>query len=402
MNSWKTCVLYLIPVILAGGCAQATFDEDDDLGMTAEMPIDSEPTESPMDQLNDADELFQGVEPASFDEEEPGMFRTQASDGVTAYAANAYSLEAFDTPIRSQGSRGWCTAFATVAAIENSIKRGFQVAEDLSEIAHWSSYARANMFYAVAGATQTSLVPEAAWPYYGNPIANYKSQGVVRVTAHKQLGNKTAVLNSIINGKPVVIGINVNASWKLPGRDGRIASNGPFGGGHAMMVVGFQSDASYGGGGYMRIKNSWGARWGDLGYARMPYDYCVNSRCYFIELSNIAYKERAPAPNEPAPSAPDTSDSTFEVAAQHDPANGAKFKLYVKATPSALAKVKSVVYDVHETFGKWRYSTVTNPNNGFQIPTYYTTVARHWRTNGATVVLNDGRSLRLNGAVISW
>ena len=46
-----------------------------------------------------------------------------------------------------------------------------------------------------------------------------------------------------------------------------------FGGGHAMLLVGYEDDASYPGGGYFTVRNSWGGNWGEDGYRRISYAY---------------------------------------------------------------------------------------------------------------------------------
>jgi hypothetical protein len=50
---------------------------------------------------------------------------------------------------------------------------------------------------------------------------------------------------------------------------------GGVGGIHAVMLVGYQDDASQPGGGVFLLRNSWGPKWGDGGYARLPYAYAA-------------------------------------------------------------------------------------------------------------------------------
>ena len=45
------------------------------------------------------------------------------------------------------------------------------------------------------------------------------------------------------------------------------------GGGHAMLLVGYEEDMSIPGGGAFIVRNSWGGDWGDGGYGRLPYAY---------------------------------------------------------------------------------------------------------------------------------
>ena len=57
-----------------------------------------------------------------------------------ADAREVTDLRVHDTPVKNQGSRPWCTSFATIAAVENLAHRFFGSTLDLSEIHHFKSY----------------------------------------------------------------------------------------------------------------------------------------------------------------------------------------------------------------------------------------------------------------------
>ena len=44
-------------------------------------------------------------------------------------------------------------------------------------------------------------------------------------------------------------------------------------GGHEMLIVGYQDDESFAGGGYFIVRNSWHKDWGQEGYCKMPYAF---------------------------------------------------------------------------------------------------------------------------------
>jgi hypothetical protein len=361
---------------------------------------DQAPEIEPWTILNRSEDLFAGLPQADWTTPLAEMDGGPTGDGVTGA-----SLYIYDTPVKNQGSRPWCTAFATVAAMENIVRHTTKELVDLSEIDHWKSYQQYSVYSSVKAAAATLIVPETSYPYWGSPISNYRSTAVAKIASYKNLTTRAAVHEAIRAGHPVVIGTDLTASFRSVGSTGRVSSTGSIVGGHAMTVVGYQNDADYTGGGYLLIKNSWGSKWGDLGYARMPYDYCSKNRCYFLEIASVQYNGKTPSPSpepDPAPVSDAPTADDIDVTAKHDDASPDRFKLYLTERKSgALAQVASVTYDVHETFGSNQYKTVSEATNGFET-TWYRTYAHYWRTNGAVVRLSNGTTLKLAGAVIKW
>ena len=388
--------------------------------------LDSKPTFKPTDFLNSHDSLFKGLKKADF-----------KTTGYKTKSAGSASLKDYDTPIRNQGSRGWCTAFAQVAAIENLVKHNFGDALDLSEIDHWDHYQEYSIYSSATAAKSQFIVPETSWPYNGSPISGYESTAIAKLASYKELGSSDEVFAALRAGHPVVVGLDVNDSWNSVGSDGRVYPGGSVLGGHALEVVGYQDDASWGGGGYMTIKNSWGSKWGDRGYVHVPYDYCSDGSCYFLEMTAADYKghsptppppptpdagpaptpDAGPAPPPPPPPPPPPSDDAgpaptpgaeptawdIDCIAEKDPAHPDRFKVKLYGHhPTDLAQVAQVTYDVDESFGAYEYWTVDLPKDDFAVPFYYRTWAHHWQTNGAVVTLKSGTVLYLAGAPIDW
>ncbi|MEO7092314.1 MAG: C1 family peptidase [Polyangiales bacterium] len=387
---------------------------------------DSPPSVNPMDYLNPTSELFKGMTKADFTKEK-----------ITS-AAETVSLRDFDTPVKNQGSRGWCTAFAQVATVENMVKHTYGDTIDLSEIDHWMNYQQYACEPSAAAAKSKYIVPETSYPYNGSPISGYKSTAIAKVNNYRGIGKLSDVFAAIKLGHPVVVGLDVNPSWNSPGADGKISLGGGVMGGHALAVIGYSNDAAWGGGGYLLIKNSWGSKWGDRGYARVPYNYCSSYDCYFFEMLGVDYKEHAPAPIPPPDAGPVTPDAgptptpdagptpgpdaapppppppppptgeptawDIDCVAEKDPSRPDRFKpkLVAPKNPSFLNQVSYVTYDVDESFGAYQYWTTNNPTNGFAVPFFYRTWAHHWQTNGAVVVLKSGRVLYLAGAPVDW
>lgn len=387
----------LATALLLGGCAT----EEDDFETVVEGDANLVTQESL--------ELGAGLPEAEFDQ---GPLR---ADQQTV------SLRAFDSPVKGQGSRGWCTAFATVAAIENLAKQKLNISADLSEIDHYQSYRRYEMLTSVKTASKVAIAPETAWPYYGNPVANYSSQRLAKVVSYAAPETRDEVLGELAAGHPLVLGISTFNNFGAAA-DGRVPlPGGRRRGGHAVAVTGFVRDASYAGGGYLLFKNSWGESFGDRGYGKLPLDYCKASTCYFLAIRSISYQgvttpdaggpatpadptPADPTPPDPTPasSAGPVNDTTVHAVAVHDPANAARFQLALDASPALLATIASVRYDVDASFGSGRYATSTDRSTAFKTRTVYKTYDRDWRTNGTEVTLVDGRKVTLAGAVIRW
>lgn len=332
------------------------------------------------------------------------------------------SLKAWDTPIRAQGGRGWCTAFGTVGAMENVIKHRLGIDADLSEIDHWRSYQEAYMLTSVNSAANTAIAPESAWPYWGNPVANYKTKRIAKVKSYVSPQNRDEVLAELRAGNPLVLGFTTYSNFNNTGSDGRMGMPLRFrAGGHAVAVTGFVRDAGYQGGGYLIIKNSHGARWGNSGYGHLPLDYCRQSSCYFIGIRSVEYNGQIasggsapanppppppPTPQNPdptpAPPAADIDDTVVQTIAEHDPSNPARFRLRISGAQSILDRVAQVRYDVDETFGSGRYATSADRTRSFLTSTIYKTYDHNWRTNGTQLRLKDGTTVDLSGAVIRW
>jgi C1A family cysteine protease len=77
------------------------------------------------------------------------------------------------------------------------------------------------------------------------------------------------VKKSLVEGKPVIIGMNTPDSFLEASNVWQPAeSPGNYYGGHAMCVVGYDDDKN---GGAFEIINSWGRKWGNGGFIWIPY-----------------------------------------------------------------------------------------------------------------------------------
>ncbi|MDZ7317386.1 MAG: S8 family serine peptidase [candidate division KSB1 bacterium] len=220
-------------------------------------------------------------------------------------------------PIRNQGMRGTCVAFAMVAAREYLLGSGNSLSEQClywmcKEMdgcpdieGTWPGVAAAAL--EMAGVCEASL-----WPYNPQPIAGNVGQGPAPEEAQSQawpyriggffeLEDETPplpqVLMQILQGfdvedrrfapRPIVIGLPVYESWRSAEtyRSGkifrRIGDEPPIGG-HAMLIVGYQLDSMVPGGGYFIVRNSWGEEWAPecpegAGHALVSFQYVLDA-----------------------------------------------------------------------------------------------------------------------------
>ena len=228
------------------------------------------------------------------------------------------------SPVRDQGQLGCCTGFAIAVGMREFLENaaptptptptptpapspGCSSAKLLPKFHHKESQAGADPALAAipllrrararrhdgqdAGAeprdgfkvlNQTGCAREADWPYdisrftVAPPDTVVQSAGDFKVSAYQRLTDMTDMKTCLAGGAGLVLGFTVYSSFESIGADGKMpmpASDEQIIGGHAVFVAGYSDDASWAGGGYLIVKNSWGAGWGDHGYFYMPYAY---------------------------------------------------------------------------------------------------------------------------------
>jgi hypothetical protein len=223
--------------------------------------------------------------------------------------ADVSLIDAFMPPIIGQGDRGTCVAFATIAVLEYLWHRvrGEQV--NLAEQFLYWQIKRKDSFagegswlqFGFSAARKPGICRMELWPYafdlrpndltHGDPphpqacerdARKYTFTRIVRLVGHQ---DPAALQSEISEGRPVAVVIPVYGTWSdnlgtrisgkilLPlGRDAFTV------GGHAITLVGFKHDASFPGGGYFIVRNSWGTNWArhspyGPGYGMLPFRY---------------------------------------------------------------------------------------------------------------------------------
>lgn len=209
---------------------------------------------------------------------------------------------AHQTPVKDQGPRGTCTAFAAVGGLEARGKRQ-GVTRDLSENHAFQLFMSESGQTCTMGGgfvtwqtgpilTERGVCQEPLMPYTSNacpssiPVA-CQSGGNARFTSTAHFftptyggtgvlrADNTNLLESFIKaGHDIVYGLNVAGNDWNDGSgviDVQVDGSGnpaPSVGGHAMLIVGYNRA-----GNYFIVKNSWGTDWGHDGYAHISYEY---------------------------------------------------------------------------------------------------------------------------------
>ncbi|MFK7871933.1 MAG: C1 family peptidase [Oligoflexales bacterium] len=284
LRRYKT-FFYLTGLSLMGSCGQNEWAKNKDIIRMMNTPTSQseEQQPAPEDQpvVDNTDLLFEGLEPAQIHQANPLHLNLTPKEDI--------DLRYFDTSVKSQGKRGWCTSFSVVAGVELHASMNAGIRSDLSEKHHWSQYKYYNTRRSLRTASKEALVPEWAWPYYGKKHSGLKNADFVTIGDYASLKNLDEIDQSLRDGRPVVVGLVTNKSWHSKTRQGVISHKGKKRGGHSVTLVGLKYDSNAPGGAYFIFKNSWGSKWGDQGYGYLPVKYCSRYRCYFISIKALNY-----------------------------------------------------------------------------------------------------------------
>lgn len=195
-------------------------------------------------------------------------------------------------PIRDQGARGTCLAFAVTAAHEVLRNDRGEAIEDLSEeVLYWGckqvdgDREPGTVFPSASVALAHWGQPrEDFWPYNDNrndtDISYRPPEGTLdaaicfKAPMHKIDADIRNIKSWLSRGYTVALGIILCQSFYAPlqGAISMPISDEELTEGHAVVVVGYEDDLASGNG-FLILRNSWGVDWGEGGYGYLPYAY---------------------------------------------------------------------------------------------------------------------------------
>ena len=202
-----------------------------------------------------------------------------------------------DTAVKSQDN-GKCTAFAGVAALENTMNRNKIIPGlNLSEWDAWSHYQQYSCEAFIRAASRYNICDEKYYQQYGSKKSECEKTAYVKLSENTYLGESlSGVVAALDRGNVVYVGMSTPMDivrCKKVISENTTVSNG----GHAMVVTGYyKKDGKV----IFIIRNSWGSDCGDYGYHYMPASVC-NKRsmyCVFWEIKGVSVAG-TPSPVEP-------------------------------------------------------------------------------------------------------
>lgn len=230
-------------------------------------------------------------------------------------------FEKFRIPVREQGKRGACQVFAMVGVMEYQLaRRGKRV--DLSEqFIMWAANEAKNLNRTegfnpdllIAGLQKYGICKESLMPYIPRneaiqkPSAQALKDATIRasceVTSIKHfrtdIGFDDDVIKKVTNSLDKKVPVTVTLCWPHGLYDEQIIDaqyfiidnsiDGKSKSGHGVILVGYGLDKKMPGGGYFILRNSWGTKFADRGYAGITFAY---AKKYGIDAYIVTIKDK--------------------------------------------------------------------------------------------------------------
>jgi len=252
--------------------------------------------------------------PAVESVEEPLLDLPESVDWVAAGAVG---------PVRNQGQCGSCWAFSAAGAIEGALQiagGGLSTVsvEELVQCDTQSSGCTGGaQVYAYEFVRDHGIVADAIYPYTSGPGVTGVCNGALTSTdlVAKLRGYQTprtySEMKAAVAKQPVAVGLFAEWNGFQAYTGGIISSAGAEAAclgqavDHGVLIVGYGVDAASGID-YWKVKNSWGASWGDGGYFKIQAgsNICGIESDASYPTGVSPYTPLPPSPPRPPPSPP--------------------------------------------------------------------------------------------------
>jgi C1A family cysteine protease len=238
------------------------------------------------------------------------------------------------TKVKNQQQCGSCWAFSTTGSLEGAYfvasgKLESLSEEDLVQCDHNGDQGCQGglMDNAFSWVQQNGICSETDYPYTsgGGQTGTCKKgcSPVVTITGHTDVPAKNEdALKSAVSKQPVSVAIEADKSAFQLYKSG-ILDNAGCGTNldHGVLVVGYGTGS---GKDYWKVKNSWGATWGEEGYIRMVRNknQCGISQQASYPTGAKAASGPSPGPSPPTPPSPPSPPSPSGSSHYEDPKDG--------------------------------------------------------------------------------
>lgn len=178
-----------------------------------------------------------------------------------------WSSQGAVTPVKNQGSCGSCWAFSTTGALEGLSKIAYGSLQNFSEqqlVDCSGSYGNQAcngglMDNAFKYVRDHGIVQETEYPYKAVKQTCQKTAGgPFKISGFTDIKDCNTLANAVA-GRPISVAVDAT-NWS--GYKSGIFNNCKASLNHGVLLVGVASDA-------WKVKNSWGASWGESGYIRV-------------------------------------------------------------------------------------------------------------------------------------